>query len=142
MNKIFVYFRVLSIYNLFKSLVYGLKFIFTIKERIFAKKIVQIQIEENPLFDYGEKSTLREEISNTSFETFYNFMDEQQLSKQIEKSFFTNFIKFLDSKNIDTFELTQQETTIINHGLIMSGGEFNAENMAIGKKSSVFGAKK
>lgn len=132
----------LSIYNLFKSLVYGLKFIFTIKERIFAKKIIQIQIEENPLFDYGEKSTLREDISNTSFETFYNFMDEQQLSKQIEKSFFTNFIKFLDSKNIDTFELTQQETTIINHGLIMSGGEFNAENMAIGKKSSVFGAKK
>lgn len=131
-----------SIINVFKSFFYGLGFILSIKEKIFGENIVRTQIKENPLFDYGEKSTLREDISNTSFETFYNFMDEQQLSKQIEKSFFTHFIKFLDSKNIDTFELTQQETTIINHGLIMSGGEFKAENMAVGKKSSIFGAKK
>jgi hypothetical protein len=131
-----------SIINVFKSFFYGLGFFFSIREKIFGENIINTQIKENPLFNYGEKSTLREDISNTSFETFYNFMDEQQLSKQIEKSFFTNFIKFLDSKNIDTFELTQQETTIINHGLIMSGGEFKAENMAVGKKSSIFGAKK
>lgn len=131
-----------SIINVFKSFFYGLGFIFSIREKIFGENIINTQIKENPLFNYGEKSTLREDISNTSFETFYNFMDEQQLSKQIEKSFFTNFIKFLDSKNIDTFELTQQETTIINHGLIMSGGEFKAENMAVGKKSSIFGANK
>lgn len=131
-----------SIINIFKSLSYGFNFIFSLNERIFEKNRIKTQIEENPFFDYGEKSTLREDISDVSLNTFYNLMDEQQLSKQIEKSFFIHLVKFLDSKNIDTFELTQQETTIINHGLIMSGGEFKAENMALGKKSSIFGSKK
>ncbi|MCX6077492.1 MAG: hypothetical protein NTW78_11505 [Campylobacterales bacterium] len=131
-----------SIINIFKSLSYGFNFIFNLNERIFEKNRIKTQIEENPFFDYGEKSTLREDISDVSLNTFYNIMDEQQLSKQIEKSFFIHLVKFLDSKNIDTFELTQQETTIINHGLIMSGGEFKAENMALGKKSSIFGSKK
>lgn len=126
-----------------KSIIYGVNFVFQgLPEMISEKKSIEKQIKENPLFDYGETTTLREDVADTSLQTFYNSMDDEHLSKQVEKAFFSNLIQFLDSKNIDTSELSQQEATIINHGLIMSGGEVKADNIAVGKMSKIFGGKK
>lgn len=129
-----------TIIQLPKAIFYGFGFIATIKERLFAENILRKQIEENPLFDYGETKTLREETADTSLQNFYNSMDDEHLSKQIEKAFFENLIEFLNSKNIDTSELSQQEATIINHGLMVSG-DVQADKLAVGKKVNFFGNK-
>lgn len=131
-----------SFMNLGKAIFYGFVFVFTFFERFFEKSTIDKQIKENPLFDYGETSSIREDVSDTTLQTFYNAMDSEQLLKQVEKAFFNYLIHFLNSKNIDTSELVQQEATIINHGLIMSGGEINADSVTVGKKSAIFGSKK
>lgn len=123
-----------------KSIFYGLGFIFSLQQRLFAERIVKKQIRENPLFDYGEVSTLREDIADNSFQTFYNSMDSEQFSKRVEKTFFDVLVGFLDSKNIDTSELAQQESAIINQGLIVSGN-LNANAVGVGKRINFFGNK-
>jgi hypothetical protein len=123
-----------------KSIFYGVGFIFSLKQRLFPEWIVKKQIRENPLFDYGEASTLREEIADSTFQTFYNSMDSEQFSKRVEKAFFDTLVGFLDSKNIDTSELAQQESAIINQGLIVSG-DLNANAVGVGKRINFFGKK-
>ncbi len=131
-----------AIMNLAKSVFYVLNFLFTLPERVFEKNRLNKQIQEKPLFDYGESSTLREDVADISLQTFYNAMDDERLFKQMEKTFFDSLISFLESKNIDTSDLSQQQTTIINNGLMMSGGEVKADNIAVGKMSQIFRGKK
>jgi len=129
-----------TIINVPMSLIYGMSFIFTtLPIKFFGNNAVNKQIKENPLFDFGEEETLREEVADTTMQTYYNSMDSEHISKQIEKAFFTYLITFIDSKNIDTSELTQQQTTIINNGLMMSGGEVKADNLAVGSMSKILG---
>lgn len=130
-----------AISNLVKSVFYTASFFLTLPERLFEKSRIKKQIQENPLFDYGETSTLREDIADNSLQTFYNSMDDDQLFKQTEKNIFDSLINFLESKNIDTSDLSQQQTTIINNGLMMSGGEIKADNLVAGKMAKFFGAK-
>lgn len=130
-----------AIFNLVKSVFYTAGFFLTLPERLFEKRNIEKQIQENPLFNYGEFSTLREDVADNSLQTFYNSMDNEQFFKETEKKIFNSLINFLESKNIDTWDLSQQQTMIVNNGLMMSGGEIKANNLMTGQMAKFFGAK-
>jgi hypothetical protein len=42
-------------------------------------------------------------------------------------------VDFLDSRNVDTSEIKERRTTILNNGVIMSGGSIQAQSVAVGR---------
>jgi hypothetical protein len=69
-------------------------------------------IRENPMFDYGATSSIREVASANSYRHY-----------------------FLDDHNIDTSELQARQDAILNNGVIVTGGSIEAQNLSVGAKA-------
>jgi len=55
--------------------------------------------------------------------------------KIIERQILESTVEFLNMKNVDTTELMKQQTTILNSGLIITGGAINADSIAVGDQA-------
>ncbi len=60
-------------------------------------------------------------------------LDKEMYVKTIERQLLESIINFLDSKNIDTADLKKRQETILNNGVIVSGGTI--ESLAFGEKA-------
>lgn len=96
---------------------------------------VQKEVDDNPLFNYGAKTTIRESYSGEEYQHYFQKLDKELYFKTLERSFLDTIVSFLDSHNIDTNELGERRTTIINSGIIVKGGDVNAGSLAVGKKA-------
>ncbi len=100
-------------------------------------------IKENPVFNYGSITSIRENVSNTRYRQYFQFLDQDMYLKVIESAVLDGIVEFLDSKNIDTSELKNRQSQILNEGIIISGGEINAKNLAVGRWArAIFNRKK
>lgn len=88
-------------------------------------------IASNPAFDYGASASLREIASFSNYRLYFQKLDEVMYVKIIQRQLLESIFNFLDSKNIDTTDLKARQETILNHGVIVSGGSFTG-NFAIG----------
>lgn len=92
-------------------------------------------IKENPVFNYGSITSIRENVSNSLYRQYFQILDKDMYLKVIESTLLEEIIVFLDSKNIDTSELKSRQTQILNEGIIMSGGEINTKLLAVGRRA-------
>lgn len=104
-------------------------------ERAIGHTITRRAIRQNPSFDYGAESSIRIYASSTKFRQFFQKLDRDMYAKIVERNILESIIDFLDSKNIDTTDLKERQTTILNTGLIVSGGSVSAENIAVGTEA-------
>jgi hypothetical protein len=59
--------------------------------------------------------------------------------KILERQILDTIVRFLDARNIDTSDLKERQTTILNNGLLVSGsGTIHAESLAVGTNSQAF----
>jgi hypothetical protein len=93
------------------------------------------QIWENQAFDYGTKSSLREVASAIDFRRYFQRLDREMYTKIVESQLLTSIIDLLDAKDIDTSNLKERREMILNHGIIVSGGSFYANNLAVGERA-------
>lgn len=56
--------------------------------------------------------------------------------KAIERRILDTITEFLEARNIDTSDIKERRTTILNHGVIITGGSIQAEALAVGDKSA------
>jgi len=100
-------------------------------------------IKENPIFNYGSITSIRENVSNTRYRQYFQFLDQDMYFKVIESALLEGIVDFLDSKNVDTSELKNRQSQILNEGIIISGGEINAKNLAVGRRArAIFNKRK
>jgi len=99
------------------------------------RKKVERLIQENPAFDYGARTSLREAASSSNYRRYFQKLDKEMYVKIIESQMLESIISFLDAKNIDTTDLKERQETILNNGVIVSGGTFAAENVAVGEQA-------
>ena len=92
-------------------------------------------IGENPSFDYGANSSIRIHASSIRYRQFFQKLDREMYVKIIERQILESIIDFLDKKHIDTTDLKEQRATILNNGVIVSGGSVSAENIAVGEQA-------
>lgn len=92
-------------------------------------------IRELPTFDYGAARSLREIAASSQYRQYFQKLDKDMYVKVIELHLLESLIAFLDEHNIDTTEFNEQRQTILNNGVIVSGGSLSAENLAVGEKS-------
>jgi hypothetical protein len=92
-------------------------------------------IEKNPNFNYGATDSLRERVSSSEYRRYFQKLDQEMYLKIIEQQIIDSIKNFLGSKNIDTSDFEQARSTILNYGVIVSGGLMEAKNLAVGKNA-------
>jgi hypothetical protein len=82
--------------------------------------------------NYGATTSLRELVQANMYRRYFQQLDREMTSKIVERQILDSIAQFLRERNIDTSELEERQTAILNNGLIVSGGTFNAESVAVG----------
>ncbi|MFI5933120.1 hypothetical protein [Actinoplanes sp. NPDC051494] len=82
--------------------------------------------------DYGAPPSIREQGMAGAFRHYFQRVDHDMHTKLIERRVLEALNAFLERHHIDTRSTRQQQVTIINSGVMMSGGTVNAESVAVG----------
>jgi len=89
-------------------------------------------IKENPTFNYGATTSIREFATSAEYQRYFQKLDKEMNVKIIERQILDSIIDFLDHKNIDTSDLKKREIAILNNGVIVTGGDIRAHNLSVG----------
>jgi hypothetical protein len=92
-------------------------------------------VRRNPGFNYGAERSLREHASDWRYRVYFQRLDEEMHLKTVEQRLLDTLIDFLDEHQIDTSALKERETTILNNGVMVSGGTLRADTLAVGDKA-------
>ena len=99
------------------------------------KRNTRKMIRENPMFDYGAITSIRELASSTKYRHYFQKLDKEMLVKIVERQILDSIIDFLDEHNIDTSDLKSRQEAILNNGVIVTGGSVKAQNLSVGDKA-------
>ena len=92
-------------------------------------------IADNPQFDYGAGQGFRQALSSNEFAHYFQKADGDFYRKMLDQTLLDGFVEFLEAHGIDTCELRERQTTIMNSGIIVQGGDVSAESLAVGAGS-------
>jgi hypothetical protein len=100
---------------------------------------VRNMIRENPAFNHGAATSLREMTCTSNlYRRYFQKLDKEMYTKILESQILDCIVHFLDERNIDTSELKEAQTRIINSGIIVSGGSsVTADTVAAGRSTAV-----
>jgi hypothetical protein len=90
-------------------------------------------INANPSFDYGSVTSVRELAQSSSYRRYFQQLDRDRAGKILERQILDSILRHLDERDVDTSELEERQTAILNNGVIVSGGTLTAESLAVGK---------
>jgi hypothetical protein len=90
------------------------------------------QVEENPDFDYGATTTVRDQQKSADYRQYFQQLDRDLYVKVVERQLLDSLCNFLVAHHIDTAQVRQRGTTILNNGVMMTGGVIRAQNFAVG----------
>lgn len=88
--------------------------------------------EPSPGFNYGATVSVRELAQAPHYNRYFQQLDRDMIGKIVERQILDSIAGFLDRHNIDTGELEERQTAILNNGLIVSGGSVRADSLAVG----------
>ncbi|MEV0386000.1 hypothetical protein [Nonomuraea sp. NPDC050643] len=84
-------------------------------------------------FDHGASYSVREAASDKRYHRYFQKLDSEMYTKVVEQRIFDALVQFLDGHEVDTGELIKRQTTILNHGvLVTGGGSIQAQSVAAG----------
>jgi hypothetical protein len=90
------------------------------------------RIRTSSTFDYGSAWSLRESGMSTEYSRYFQKLDREMYIKLTQQRILDLITEFLDKRNIDTSDLKERQSSIMNNGVIVSGGSIQAKNMAVG----------
>ena len=99
------------------------------------ERSIRHHIKKYPTFNYGATTSLREGVSYPEYRQYFQKLDQEMYLKIIERQIIDSIKNFLENKNVDTSDFEQARSTILNHGVIVSGGSIEAKNLAVGKNA-------
>ncbi|MGN9778924.1 hypothetical protein ACTMS0_24650 [Micromonospora sp. H33] len=83
--------------------------------------------------DYGARVGVRELSSGASYHNYFQVLDAAKHLKVVERHVLAAILDFLDERGIDTAEFRTRQTTILNQGVIQTGGLSVVGNQAVGR---------
>jgi hypothetical protein len=93
------------------------------------------QLRDDPFFDFGAAVSLRETASSNRYHRYFQRLDKEMYAKVLERRVFTLLVEFLDHHDVDTSELVERQSTILNNGVMVSGGTLQADSLAVGERA-------
>ncbi|WP_406691992.1 hypothetical protein REH65_08350 [Saccharopolyspora sp. ID03-671] len=90
-------------------------------------------IKHGRSFNYGAEICLRELAAEKWYHRYFQALDKEMYSKVVERRVVDALEEFLDERDIDTRDLRERQTTILNNGVYVSGqGSLTAGSLAVG----------
>jgi hypothetical protein len=83
--------------------------------------------------NHGATTSLRELAQGTAHRRYFQRLDLEMTTKIVERQLLESIARFLREHRVDTSELEERQTAILNYGLIVSGGSVTAESVAVGQ---------
>lgn len=93
------------------------------------------EIDNDLLFDYGATRSIRELATGNEWRVYFQKLDKEMHQKILQQQLLDGLVDFLDKHGIDTSEIKERTTHILNNGLIVSGGTVNADGLAVGQNA-------
>jgi hypothetical protein len=97
-------------------------------------------IRRSQVFDYSANASLREQAASPLYRRYFEKLDKEMYVKVIERHVLETLVRFLDERDIDTSDFNEQRLTILNSGLIVSGGSVTADSLAVGEGARASGS--
>jgi hypothetical protein len=97
-----------------------------------ARRRVRRAMQRNPRFNCGAVTSIRQLGMENYYRVYFQQLDKERHVKTIEQCTIDAIVAFLDQQNIDTSDIRDRRQAILNNGVIVAGGELNAENLAVG----------
>jgi hypothetical protein len=101
--------------------------------RSAARKETEQMIKDNYSFDYGSRSTIRSIATSKNYRRYFQKLDKEMAVKLVERCVLDSLVDFLDEKNVDTSDIKERTSVILNNGVIVSGGSIQAETFTAGQ---------
>jgi hypothetical protein len=94
------------------------------------RRLRAIDLQEE--YNYGHAQTFRESIAAKNYQSYYGVQDLTMYWKSIDGAIFASLIRLLKRYGVDTSQFEEAAKTIINTGVMVSGGNFSATQVAAG----------
>ena len=92
-------------------------------------------MERNPRFNYGAYTSIRELGMGNYYRVYFQELDRERHVKTVVQCVIDAIVEFLDAHDINTSDLQDRRSAVLNNGVIVTGGEFNAQNVAVGDRA-------
>jgi hypothetical protein len=83
-------------------------------------------------YNYGAVTSLRASLAQPNFLHYFQQSDADLYRKVLERKLLDTIITFLDAHDIDTSDIRERQTTILNSGILIQSGNVRAESLAVG----------
>jgi hypothetical protein len=87
-------------------------------------------------YNYGARFSVREEAADANYHNYFQKTDAAKHLKLIERHVLAALLDFLDEHDVDTTEFRNRQMTILNQGIIQTGGISNVGNQAVGSEAT------
>jgi len=67
-----------------------------------------------------------------SYLHYFQKFDREMYVKILDNELLETLLSFLDEHNIDTSQLRERQTTILNNGIFVQGGNVEGDSIAVG----------
>ncbi len=99
--------------------------------------LVQTQPQPRPPFDHGARTSIRELGAGHEYGNYFQKVDADKHFKIVERQAFSAIRVFLDEHGFDVAEFLDRQGSILNYGVIQTGGVSNVRNQAVGQNAKV-----
>jgi hypothetical protein len=89
-------------------------------------------IRDNQLFNYGALTSIRQLGMENRFRVYFQRLDRDMHMKTVEQCLIDAIVDCLEEHDIDTSDIRERRTAILNNGVMISGGVVTAESIAAG----------
>jgi hypothetical protein len=87
-------------------------------------------------YNYGANFSVREEGADDNYHNYFQKTDAAKHLKLIERHVLAALLDFLDERDVDTTEFRNRQMTILNQGIIQTGGISNVGAQAVGSEAT------
>lgn len=87
-------------------------------------------------YHYGARFSVREDATDANYHNYFQKTDAAKHLKLIERHVLATLLDFLDEHGVDTTEFRNRQMTILNQGVIQTGGISNVGNQAVGSEAT------
>lgn len=93
-------------------------------------------IRKDPTFDRGALTSIREFAGSPVYQRYFQKLDKDMYVKVLQQQITDIILRFLDARGIDTTDLKERQTSIVNSGVFVSGDlSLQAEAVALGAQA-------
>jgi hypothetical protein len=97
--------------------------------------VIKRHIDDDPEYNFGAQTSIRELAQSAHYRKYFQQVDRGLNTKLIDRQVLDSIMTFLDAHDIDISQFEEQRTTILNQGLLISGGQVSAGSVAVGEHS-------